>query len=156
MASEVALVRLATTGASLIYRAWARRSQLRLAATTNFDQLLAGRSFNSAFQKTRARHRLDEIAELLAEKLQPLFTSEYSSLETNDKEAAFLAVADRLERCDLSGAAYLEMDLDPVALEAQLRILSVRGCPQLAALRGLAERPVYSKSYCSMSQKSSM
>ncbi|SNS67936.1 NACHT domain-containing protein [Asanoa hainanensis] len=119
MVTEATLFRLATSAATMTYRAWARKHRLTLKNATP-DALLAGR-FTEPFQRSRATRRLGEIADEVARKLEPILAVEYPSLLDNEREAASLAVAGTLDRSDLSAADFLEMDLDPAALEQQLK-----------------------------------
>lgn len=119
MISEATTYKLATSCAAYVYRAWARRSRVTVSSNSSLDGLLVGR-FPSLFARTRARHQLESLAEQVHSQLEPLFQTEFGGVPDNELDAAASAVADVLQRSDLSAASFLELNIDPALLEAEL------------------------------------
>lgn len=119
MVSEGTVLRLAMAASSLVYKTWARKYGQTFRGGTDFDTLLAGK-FPQLKRRDRARRRLEDLADKLGGKLEPVLAAEYGGLEPNEREAATLAVADLLASSDLGTAGFLELDLDPAKLETLL------------------------------------
>ncbi|NBH06890.1 NACHT domain-containing protein [Amycolatopsis sp. SID8362] len=67
------------------------------------------------------RRKVEEIEDQVADRLQPLCENEFPELAGNEREAATLAVADALERADLTDAVIFRVDLNPIGLAREIR-----------------------------------
>lgn len=67
------------------------------------------------------RRKIEEIEEQVADRLQPLCENEFPGLPENEREAATLAVADALERAELTDAMIFRVDLNPLGLAREIR-----------------------------------
>ncbi len=114
--SEATLFKLATSAAGLTYRVWARKYRHKMSGDANLEALVAGR-FRGLPERTMARRHLEDMAQELHAKMQPMLGAEYGPVPAHELEAASAAVAALLERSELSAADFLEVDLDPSRLE---------------------------------------
>lgn len=106
------------TGA--IFRLWLQNSEVAREAISDVDQLI-GR-FARSGKEQRALHReLERISEQIAERLEPFFEVEFGGLPENEKIAAGHEVCATLDRTPISDALLFATDLDPRALDAEIR-----------------------------------
>ncbi|WP_148311504.1 NACHT domain-containing protein [Amycolatopsis japonica] len=106
--------------ASRAVRAW-------LSSRTNEDRREMGLAELVAYRYPVLRHqrefrrKIEEIEEQVADRLQPLCENEFPGLPENEREAATLAVADALERAELTDAMIFRVDLNPIGLAREIR-----------------------------------
>ena len=72
-------------------------------------------------ERRRLVRQFDRMAEAVAEKLTPFLEAEFGGLPENERRAAVLAVADAIERANISSQLLLSQDLDPLRLEDHVR-----------------------------------
>ena len=78
-------------------------------------------SFADRFVRRRLERQLGDIADSVERRLEALITVEYRGLADSDRAAVFAEVVSALERADLSDAALLGDDADPVKLARRVR-----------------------------------
>ena len=101
-------------------------------------------SFADRFVRRRLERQLGDIADSVERRLEALITVEYRGLADSDRAAVFAEVVSALERADLSDAALLGDDADPVKLARR-----VRACVPSPA--GLGEAGLACSRWCWMS-----
>ena len=79
-------------------------------------------SFPDRFARRKLERQLADIADSVERRLDALIRVEFSGLAGNDRAAVFASVTAALERADLSDAALLNVDMDPVRLARQVRV----------------------------------
>jgi hypothetical protein len=120
MAVEIALIQLATTAVRSAVKLWlGDRSVAEDAAESAID-ILSDR-LQSQMDKRRFYRMMEQIADTIAERLQPMLQTEFRTLEDNEKTAAILAVSDTIKRAPLRGDELFATDLDPIFLDRYLR-----------------------------------
>jgi NACHT N-terminal Helical domain 1/NACHT domain len=78
-------------------------------------------SFSDRFARRKLERQLADIADSVERRLSGLVTVEYRGLRDNDRAAVFAEISKALERADLSDAALLHDDADPVKLARRVR-----------------------------------
>jgi hypothetical protein len=114
---EAVALRVGTASAIAVGRLWLKRNGI--GARRPLGDLL--KLHLDEKDERRTTRDLERAAEEIAERLSPLIASEFFSLSENERLAATSAVADGLERAAFERKALLEHDLDPAALEGQVR-----------------------------------
>jgi hypothetical protein len=77
------------------------------------------------------------MAEAVAEKLAPFLEVEFGGLPENERAAAVLAVADVIERANVTSELLLSQDLNPLRLEDHVRAAGVRDRELLVPAAGV-------------------
>ena len=96
-------------------------------------------SFADRFARRKLERQLADITDSVERRLSALIAVEYQGLEDNDRAAVFAEVITALERADLSDAALLDDNADPVRLARRMRA----GMPRLEAQLGEAGARLY-------------
>lgn len=96
-------------------------------------------SFSDRFAQRKLERQLADIADSVERRLGALISVEYGGLADNDRAAVFAEVTAALERADLSDAALLRADTDPVKLARRVRA----GIPPMARELGEAGAHLY-------------
>lgn len=78
-------------------------------------------SFIDRFARRKLERQLADIADTVERRLSGLVSVEYGGLKDNDRAAVFAEITGALERADLSDAALLHEDADPVKLARRIR-----------------------------------
>jgi hypothetical protein len=78
-------------------------------------------SFADRFAQRKLERQLADIADSVERRLAALIGVEYGGLADNDRAAVFAEVTAALERADLSDAALLRADADPVKVARRVR-----------------------------------
>jgi Leucine-rich repeat (LRR) protein len=108
----------ATAKAALKF--WLQDEELLATAGGDLTSLLASK-LPGFIERRRAGTLFERIAEDVAVKLEPFFAHEFSGLADGEREAAAIAVANVLDQASLDLQLVIEHDLDPLALERELR-----------------------------------
>jgi hypothetical protein len=96
-------------------------------------------SFSDRFAQRKLERQLADIADSVERRLAALIGAEYGGLADNDRAAVVAEVTAVLERADLSDAALLRADADPVKLARRVRA----GMPPMAGQLGEAGSRLY-------------
>ena len=78
-------------------------------------------SFPDRFAQRKLERQLADIADSVERRLSALIAIEYRGLADNDRASVFAEVCAVMERADLSDAALMAADVDPVRLARQVR-----------------------------------
>jgi len=87
------------------------------------------------FLRRRLERQIDDVADQVAQRLEPLCQHEFRGLAEGDRAAALIAVVDTFAAADLSDEALFAADMDAVKLAGRLRA----GLPRVGAAVGLGE-----------------
>ena len=96
-------------------------------------------SFPDRFVQRKLERQFADIADSVERRLGALISAEFGGLSDNDRAAVFAEVTAALERADLSDAALLREDADPVRLARRVRA----GMPPMAGQLGEAAARLY-------------
>jgi hypothetical protein len=135
---ETAVAATAKMVAQRAVREWLAGRAARGGRDKDLSELLQV-SFSDRFVQRRLERQLGDIADSVERRLGSLISVEYSGLADNDRAAAFVEVTAALERADLSDAALLGDDADPVKLARRVRA----GMPSPTAQLGEAAARLY-------------
>ena len=117
---ETALIRIGTSVASAVFKAWLKNKAGGKLDTASVVGLI-DKNVGDAWERRKVRRQFDQMAEEIARSLQPYIDVEYGGLRDNEKNAAILAVADTLENATPDIQRALRVDLDPRLLEKDVR-----------------------------------
>jgi NACHT domain len=117
---EALLLKIGGSVTGAVVRLWLENSEVAQAAAADLDALVS-RFAGSGRERRALSRELERISEQVAERLEPFFEAEFGGLEENEKIAAGLAVAEMLGQAPLSDELLFATDLDPQALEAEIR-----------------------------------
>ena len=92
----------------------ARESSLELASVVQ-------RKIRDPLERNKARREFERVAENVASRLAPYFTTEFRGLPDHEIQAAALALEASLAEMRINADVLLEADLDPLALERRIR-----------------------------------
>ncbi|WP_043261905.1 NACHT domain-containing protein, partial [Streptomyces sp. e14] len=120
MSAEVAAVRLGTAVAKGIVRLWLGPRAREQNAGSDMSELIRVRLTGLRHRKSIER-QFDQIADSVAERLEPHLEREYRGLTQEGREAVVRAVVDAFEQADLSDESLLASDLDAVKLARAVR-----------------------------------
>ncbi|MGC5288935.1 NACHT domain-containing protein [Micromonospora sp. DT231] len=95
---------------------------------------VAGQRLTGYRERRRFARMVDESAEVVAERLEPLIVGEYRGLPENERLAAVTAVTDTLDRVALTDEDLFAMDLDAGQLDRYVR----RASPDAKTRAGLS------------------
>ncbi|MDX6581177.1 MAG: hypothetical protein QOI10_361 [Solirubrobacterales bacterium] len=117
---ETLLLEIGSSATGAIFRFWLQSSEVAQGAISDVDELI--RRFARAGKERRALHReLERISEQIADRLAPFFETEFGGLPENEKIAAGHEVCATLDRAPISDALLFATDLEPQALDAEIR-----------------------------------
>jgi Leucine-rich repeat (LRR) protein len=117
---EALLLKIGGSVTGAVVRLWLQNSEVAQAAAADLDALVCRFAASGRERRTLTRE-LERISEQVAERLEPFFETEFGGLAENEKAAAGLAVAEMLGEAPLSDELLFATDLDPQALEAEIR-----------------------------------
>ncbi|HET7443296.1 MAG TPA: NACHT domain-containing protein [Solirubrobacterales bacterium] len=124
---ETLLLEIGGTVSGVILRLWLEDSEVAASATAEVDQLIE-RFVPDRRERRALRRELERISEQIADRLEPFFDVEFGGLPENEKVAAGHLVGDTLAGAPLSDDLLFATDLEPLALEAEIR----KASPQAA------------------------
>lgn len=117
---EAILFSLGEAAAGVLFRFWLENSELAHEATANLDELIR-RSGAGRKERRAMRRQFEWIGERIGERLSPFFEAEFGGLPPNEKRAAGEELKKTLKGAEISDALLFAVDLEPRALEEQLR-----------------------------------
>jgi NACHT domain len=132
---EPAALKIGKAAAQHAAAAWLRRRQHKHDRTTSLADLAAAELANP-LQRNRLDLVLANIAQRVAEELDPLLADRIGQLSANEVTAALDAVADSLRATDLSDDALFAVDVDAELLARQIRAT----VPEISGLSEAGDR----------------
>jgi NACHT domain len=120
MAVQVVLIQLATAATRAAAKLWVGDRAAAADATTSAIDLLSDR-LQSQMDQRRLYRMMEQIADTIAERLEPMLQTEFRSLSENEKTASILAVSDTITKASLRDEALFAGDLDAIYLDRYLR-----------------------------------
>lgn len=120
MAVQIALIQLSTAAMRAAAKLWLGDREVAADATTSAVDLLSDR-LQSQMDKRRLYRMMEQIADTVAERLEPVLETEFRSLSENEKIASILAVSDTIKKTSLRDDALFTGDLDAIYLDLYLR-----------------------------------
>jgi hypothetical protein len=120
MAFQVALIQLSTTAIRAAAKLWLGDRPIAADVSASAIDLLSDRLQNQ-MDKRRLYRMMEQMADTVAERLEPILETEFRSLKENEKTAAILAVSDTIKRTSLRDDALFASDLDAIYLDRYLR-----------------------------------
>jgi Leucine-rich repeat (LRR) protein len=106
--------------AGILFKFWLENSRVAQEAGVSLDQLIE-RAVPSAKERRSIKRQFESIADQIGERLTPFFEAEFGGLPENEKLAAAEQVRATLEGARLTDSLLFDIDLEPQALEAELR-----------------------------------
>jgi hypothetical protein len=135
---EVATAAAARVVAQRAGREWLAARAEKNQQGKNLSELIQV-SFPDRFAQRKLERQLADIADSVERRLGTLIGAEYGGLRDNDRAAVFAEVTAALERADLSDAALMAADADPVKLARRMRA----GVPPVSRQLGEAGARLY-------------
>jgi Leucine-rich repeat (LRR) protein len=124
---EILLLRLGGAVAKSVLSLWLGSNVLLgNMSETAVDTLVDQIPNLGIIERRRLARQFQRMAEAVAEKLAPFLEVEFGGLPENERIAAVLAVADAIERANVTSQLLLSQDLDPLRLEDHVRAGGMR------------------------------
>ncbi|WP_225727148.1 MULTISPECIES: NACHT domain-containing NTPase [unclassified Nocardia] len=120
MSAEVIALRIGTALVSRAANLWMGARQRDQYVHLEMDDLIRNRIPGLRAQRSVQR-QFGQIADKVAERLEPMLAHEFRGLDESEREAIALAIADTFYRADLSDTAIFAADADPARLARQIR-----------------------------------
>ena len=116
---EAALLKVGTTVSTSLLRSYLGAGTIK-DPHADLATIVNGQLSN-LFERRKATRMFEDLADTIAEKLDPFLQVEMPNLSDNDKAAAIDAVSDVLHSVDLGDHLIITNDVNPVTLERAIR-----------------------------------
>jgi NACHT domain len=117
---ETVLFGIGSAVARVLFRLWWENSESAQDASLSLKEL-ARKAVSGGRDQRALGRELERIGDQIADRVSPFFEAEFGGLPENEKVAAGEEIRRTLEQARLSDAALFSVDLEPQALEAELR-----------------------------------